>query len=160
MVPICASMLEEPSHWHLFTHLLNNVPSLCPESLTGSSLKSSSPVFMHVSFFLSFIFIAHFLWACKSLCELWKLFFKFSFCTFICLSNNSLISQSNLPWSVLLPCMLYLSCYFQPEVKTLECNCERLLHCLIVAITWTPSIWFAKAFRYTIYIDVSLCSES
>ena len=47
-------------------------------------------------------------------------FFKLSFCTFTCLSTNSLISS----WisakfvSAFLQCMLYLSYYFQPEVNT------------------------------------------
>ena len=47
-------------------------------------------------------------------------FFKLTFCTFICLSNNSLISS----WisakfvSALLLCILYLSYYFQSEVNT------------------------------------------
>ena len=60
--------------------------------------------------FFSFIFIVHFLWACRSLREPQKKFFKFSFCTFTCLSNNSLISS----WisakfvSALLPCMYAL----------------------------------------------------
>ena len=46
--------------------------------------------------------------------------FKLYFCTSTCLSNNSLISS----WisakfvSAFLPCMLYLSYYFQPEVNT------------------------------------------
>ena len=45
--------------------------------------------------------------------------------------------------------------------NTLECVCERLLHCrLIFAITWTPDKSFAQALRFSMYIDVSLCSES
>ena len=47
--------------------------------------------------------------------------------------------QPNLVQLALPSSMLYLSYYFQPK-KTLECVCERLLHCrLISAITWTPA---------------------
>ena len=47
-------------------------------------------------------------------------FFKLSFCTFTCLSNNSLISSwiSAKVVSAFLPCMLQLSYYFQSEVNT------------------------------------------
>ena len=90
--------------------------------------------------FLSFIFIAHFF------CESSGSFFKLSFYTFTCLSNNSLISS----WtsaakfvSALLLCMFYMSYYYQSEVNTWM-YLRRLLHCrLIVAITWTPFKWFA-----------------
>ena len=45
--------------------------------------------------------------------------------------------------------------------KTLEYFFERLLHCrLIFSITWTPDKCFAYTFSYTIYIDVSFCTES
>ena len=60
-----------------------------------------------------------FSWACGSFREPRK-FFKLSFYTFTCLSNNSLISS----WisakfvSALLLCMLYLSYYYQSEVNT------------------------------------------
>ena len=44
--------------------------------------------------------------------------------------------------------------------KTLECVCERLLHCrLISAITWTPANDLHKL-SVTQYIDVSFCTES
>ena len=45
--------------------------------------------------------------------------------------------------------------------NTLEYFFERLLHCrLIFSITWTPDKCFAYTFSYTIYIDVSFCTES
>ena len=113
------------------------VPSLFVESITRSTSKSAQPVFRYgltksflsqkyfwrgsrffSSFFLSFS--SHtFSWACGELAWIPQVFFKLSFCTFTCLSNNSLISS----WisakfvSALLPCMLYLSYYFQSEVN-------------------------------------------
>ena len=87
---------------HLFSKQM--VPSLCPESLTQHSLRLFSPVlcvclikgflpsitFLRARrfffYFFCFIFIAHFLWACGSLCEPQKFS---SFCLFTCLSNNS-----------------------------------------------------------------------
>ncbi len=73
-----------------------------------------------LSFFVSFIFIAHFFVDLREFCVNHGSFFKISFCTFNCLSTNSLISS----WtsakfvSAFLQCMLYLSYYFQPEVNT------------------------------------------
>ena len=87
------------------------VPSLCPELLTRRSMRSFSPVLcvrlikgflssttllrmrhFFLSFFLSFFSSHTFLWASGSLREPRKYFFKLSFCAFISLSNNSLIS--------------------------------------------------------------------
>ena len=69
------------------------------------------------SLFLCFIFIAHFF---VGLREPWKYFFKLSFYAFTLFSNNSLISWWILTKlvSTLLPSILYLSYYFQPEVST------------------------------------------
>ena len=70
-------------------------------------------VFFVLSFFVFHFHRALFSWACGS-------FFELSFCTFTCLSNNSLISS----WtsakfvSALLSYMLHLSYYFQSEVNT------------------------------------------
>ena len=116
------------------------VPTLFEESITSSSSNSVQPVFRYgliksflpqkffdaaVVFFSSnssTFFHFHrtpFSWACGSFRESRK-FFQTLFCTFTCLSNNSLISS----WisakfvSALFLCMLYLSYYFQPEVNT------------------------------------------
>ena len=112
------------------------IPSLFEESIAQSSLKSVQPVFcygliksflspqkfLRVSrFFFFFFFHFHhtlFRGLAGSLRDLRN---KLSFCTFTCLSNNLLISS----WipakfvSALLPCMLNLSHYFQPDVQTL-----------------------------------------
>ena len=115
------------------------VPSLFEESITWSSSKSVQPVFRYGliksflpqkifwrgrrffssnSFFLSFFHFHRTLF--RGLAWISEVFFKLSFCTFTCLSNNSLISS----WisakfvSALFLCMLYLSYYFQPEVNT------------------------------------------
>ena len=64
------------------------VPYKLPPSINNN--------FTHASFFLCFFLIllsfsSHiFSWACGSLCEPWKFFFKLSFCAFVCLCNNSL----------------------------------------------------------------------
>ena len=62
-----------------------------------------------ISFFISFIFIAHFSWACMSLCVSRNFYLKHSFC------NNSLISSwiSSKFVSALLLCMLYQTNNFQ-----------------------------------------------
>ena len=83
--------------------------------LSSSSSSSSSSIFLY-------FFHVHRTLFCglAGACMNPGSFFKLSFCTFACLSNNSLISS----WisakfvSALLPCMLYLSYYFQPEVNT------------------------------------------
>ena len=82
-------------------------------------LKTIHKAIKNHSFFLS-SFSSHFFRGLAGACMNPGSFFKLSFCTFTCLSNNSLISS----WisakfvSVLLPCMLYLSYYFQSEVNT------------------------------------------
>ena len=76
--------------------------------------------YFFLSLFLSFIFISHFFRGLAGAFVNPEVFFKLFFCTFTCLSNNSLISS----WisakfvSALFLCMLYLSYYFQPEVNT------------------------------------------
>ena len=118
---------------HPFTKQL--ISSLYQESLTSILKRFVSPVpllrlinhFLPLKTFLRmrcfFLFLFHrtpFLWACGSLREPRKYFFKLSFYTFTLFSNNLLISQ----WSSaklvpgLLPRMLYLSYYFHPKVNT------------------------------------------
>ena len=92
---------------HPFTKQI--VPTLYPESFTRSLCRLFSPVFgvgiikgflpffVHVIFPCFFVYSfyshhTHFSWACGSLCEPRKYFFKLSFCAFTCLSNYSLIS--------------------------------------------------------------------
>ena len=93
--------------------------------LYGKLLPSSkAPVVFFVSFFhfhrTLFRGLAGVLREPREFCVNPGSFFKLSFCTFICLSTNSLISS----WisakfvSAFLQCMLYLSYYFQPEVNT------------------------------------------
>ena len=113
--------------------------------------------------FVSFIFIAHFLWACGSLCEPWKFFQTLFFVhSIVCQITHSFLNgfQPNLCqyFSHVCPtCYTSFSLY-----KMLECICERLLHCrLIVAITWTPSNELHKiSDTQSSYIYISLCSES
>ena len=113
---------------HLFTKQI--VPSLYQQSSTWSWLISMAQVFctylintrfpsktliLRASFF-SFIFIPQFLWSCMQ--ELAGSIFSnsllmHSLCSPI---TNSFLSQTFL--SALLPCMLYLSYYFQPEANT------------------------------------------
>ena len=67
------------------------------------------------------VIFSFFLSSCSSHIFLWlEVFFKLSFCTFYYLSNNSFISSwiSATFVSALLPCILYLSYYFQLEVIT------------------------------------------
>ena len=140
MTPVRAPTLKKPSTWHQFTRLLNkwyihcvqnHWPELvqivfaCFSYAPYSGLPSINNIFMCASFFLVCFFVSFsshtFSWACGSLHEPQKFF---SFCAFMitCLSNNSthfvtdLISAKLV--SALLPCMLYLSYYFQPEVNT------------------------------------------
>ena len=78
---------------------------------------------------------------------------------FTCLSNNSLISQ----WisAKLLSALLHVcpTCHTIFSLKeTLECVCEKLLHCkLIISITWTPTNDFQK---FSNTQSISFCSES
>ena len=116
------------------------VPSMFEESITWSLSKSVQPVFRYGLiksflpqkifwsgrrfFFFFFYFLSFsshtFFVGLRELSWIPEVFFKLSFCTFTCLSNNSLISS----WisakfvSALCLCMLYLSYYFQPEVNT------------------------------------------
>ena len=106
------------------------VPSLFEESMTrtkfieiGAAILLIQP---YIKYFLSpqkFLRCRHFFFVFRGLvgaCVNPGSFFKISFCTFTCSSNNSLISS----WisakfvSALLPCMFYLSHYFQLEVNT------------------------------------------
>ena len=80
-----------------------------------------------------------------------------------CLSNNSLISS----WisakfvSVLLPCILYLSYYFQPEVNTSMYLRKAITLQVDSFHNLDPlqMICIIK-FRHTIYIDISIFSKS
>ena len=114
---------------HPFTKQM--VPSLCPELLTQSLSKSFSPAFhMHpikcflpsitflcVHRFFLIVSLSFFYFHHTLSCGLagayvnHRSFFKLSFCAFISLSNNALISQqiSAKLVSALPPCMLYLS---------------------------------------------------
>ena len=86
------------------------VPSLFKESISRSSSKSIQPFFLYsliksflsslnfyaavvFFFFLSFIFITHFIRRLARACVNPRSFFKLYFCTFSCLSSNSLISS-------------------------------------------------------------------
>ena len=87
-------------------------------------LPPTKNIFKRASFFFSCFFLhfhrTPFSWACGSLREPRKIF---SFSTFTCLSNNSLISWWILAklGSALPPCMLYLSYCFQPTENTWMC---------------------------------------
>ena len=85
------------------------VPLLFKESISRSSSKSVQPFFLYsliksflspqnfyaavVFFFVSFIFITHFIRRLAGACVNPRSFFKLSFCTFSCLSSNSPISS-------------------------------------------------------------------
>ena len=132
MAPVRAPTLEKQSFWCPFTRLLDKyvVPLLC-EELSRSSLTSVTSNFSntHTKYFLSskkflcgcrfflstFVFIAHFLWACVTPRESQNFYLKHSFSTYTCLSNNSLISAwiSTKFVSTLLLCMLYQANNFQ-----------------------------------------------
>ena len=76
-------------------------------------------------------------------------------CTFTYLSNNLLISSWILAKfvSALLPCMLYLSHYFQPDVQTLR-------RAITLQVDSCHNLNLQMIFRHTIYIDVSFFSKN
>ena len=126
MASVYAPMLEKPSSWDPFIHLLYKKYLHC---ITRDSWQSiilvlyRRPIndllppitFLYThhfsSFFVSSFYFHHTLFS-VGLCE------PYSFCAFTCLSNNSLISRWILAKlvSALFPCVLYLSYYLQPEV--------------------------------------------
>ena len=132
--PFCAPMFKKPSPWHPITHLLNKlyVPSLYQEQFPWSSSKCGTTVLCNtninsfhplkifytrvICFFLGFIFISHFSWACVTLCAFQNHYLRYSIS---CLPYNSLISS----WiqakylSVLLLCMLYQTINFQHKAN-------------------------------------------
>ena len=117
--------------------------------------------FFLVSLFVCFFHFHRtlFSWACGSLREPRK--FSLFVHSLVCPITHSFLDefQPNLVQHFPQVCS---TCYTIFSLKkTLECVCERLLHCrLISAITWTPDKSFACTFSYTIYIDVSFCTES
>ena len=105
-------------------------------------LPSMNIIFTRTSFFFLFVCFFHFhrtlfSWACGSLREPWK--FSLFVHSLVCPITHSFLDgfQPNLVQHFPQVCS---TCHtiFSPK-KTLECVCERLLHCrLISAITWTP----------------------
>ena len=101
--------------------------------------------FLSCFFFSFFIFIAHFFhfhrtlfsWTCGSLREPWK--FSLFVHSLVCPITHSFLDgfPPNLAQPFPQVCSTYHTIFSLK--KTLECVCERLLHCrLISAITWTP----------------------
>ena len=109
---IVPSLYQQSSIW---SWLISMARVFCAYLIKG---LLPSIIFLRARhFFLCFIFIAHFF---VGLREPRKYFFKLSFYAFTLFSNNSLISWWILTKlvSALLPSILYLSYYFQPEVST------------------------------------------
>ena len=105
-------------------------------------LPSINIIFMCVVFFLFLCFFLSFhrtlfSWACASLREPWK--FSLFVHSLVCPITHSFLDgfQPNLVQYFPQVCS---TCHIIFSIKkTLECVCERLLHCrLISAITWTP----------------------
>ena len=109
-------------------------------------LPSMNIIFTRASFFFLFLcFIFHrtlFSWACGSLREPRK--FSLFVHSLVCPITHSFLDgfQPNLVQHFPQVCS---TCHTIFSLKkTLECICERLLHCrLISAITWTPDKSFA-----------------
>ena len=110
-------------------------------------LPSMNNIFMRTSFFLICFFVSFsshtFSWACGSLCEpqSFSLFVHSLVCPITHSSPGGF--QPNLVQHFPHVCS---TCHTVFSLKnTLECVCERLLHCrLIFAITWTPDKSFAQ----------------
>ena len=151
---------------HLFTRQI--VPLVCEELLSWSSsilvtsnfsnshTKSflSSKIFLRACyFFLSFIFIAHFSWACMTPeISIWNTHLVH---TLVCLITHSLLHgfQPNLYQHFSYVCSTRQTTFSIKQIP--QCIWEVLLHCIfIVSITRTPSKSFEWNFRYINYIDI------
>ena len=156
VVPVCSPTLKKASPWYQLliystnsTFIVSIIVYLKVVQIvfTGfgyghyKGLPFINNIFTLVSFFLVCLFLS---------CSLHTFFvgrsiFSNSFCAFTCLSNNSLISWriSTKLGSALPPCMLYLSCYFQPKENTWMYLWKVIALQVHFSITWAPSKWFA-----------------
>ena len=132
MAPVHVPTLEKLSPWHLFTQFTNST-FIVSRIIGLKSFDTHDMSFPHAPYKLlpsiknvlgtrcfSFIFITHFLWACGSLHEPRKYFFKLSFYAFTCPITHSFLNgfQPNLCQHFSHVCPIYLSYYFQPKENT------------------------------------------